>query len=55
MVKKECKQLSRVAKPPEHSRNPSLDVKPDAIRRCFEHSENIKYVSEDIGYSRASI
>ena len=27
----------------------------DAIRRCFEQGENIKYVSEDIGYSRASI
>ena len=40
---------------PEHPRNPPLDVKLDAIKRCFEHGESIKYVSEDIGYSRASI
>jgi len=32
-----------------------LDVKLHAIRRCFQHGESIKYVSEDIGYSRASI
>ena len=38
-----------------HPRNPSLKVKLDAIHRCFELGENIKYVSEDIGYSRASI
>lgn len=54
-VKRERKQLPRFANPPEHPRNPPLDVKLDAIRRCFEHGENIKYVSEDIGYSRASI
>ena len=41
--------------PPEHPRNPSLDVKLDAIHRCFQLGENIKYVSEDIGYSRTSI
>lgn len=35
--------------------NPPLDIKLDAIRRCFEKSERIKYVSEDIGYSRSSI
>ena len=39
----------------KHPRNPSLKVKLDAIYRCFERGENIKYVSEDIGYSRASI
>ncbi|MDE5781899.1 MAG: IS3 family transposase, partial [Lachnospiraceae bacterium] len=41
MVKSERKQLSRFANPPEHPRNPPLDVKLDAIRRCFEHGENI--------------
>ena len=41
--------------PPDHPRNPSLQVKLDAIHRCYELGENIKYVSEDIGYSRASI
>jgi len=40
---------------PEHPRNPSLEVKLDALHRCYELGENIKYVSEDIGYSRASI
>ena len=53
--KKERKQLPFVGNPPEHPRNPSLDVKLDAIKRCFEQGENVKFVSEDIGYSRASI
>lgn len=44
MVIRERKQLPRFANPPEHPRNPPLDVKLDAIRRCFEHGENIKYV-----------
>lgn len=52
---KERKPLPRIANPPEHPRNPSLEVKLDAIKRCFEYGESIKYVSEDIGYSRASI
>ena len=39
----------------EHPRNPSVDLKIDAIRRCFELGESVKSVSEDIGYSRASI
>ena len=39
----------------KHPRNPSLKVKLDAIHRCFELGENIKSVSENIGYSRASI
>ena len=52
---KERKTLPRVANPPEHPRNPSWEVKLDAIKRCFEHGESIKYVSEDIGYTRASI
>lgn len=55
IIKRERKPLSRFANPKEHPRNPSLDVKLDAIRRCFQHGESIKYVSEDIGYSRASI
>jgi hypothetical protein len=44
-----------VDNPPDNPRNPSLQVKLDAIHRCYELGENIKYVSEDIGYSRASI
>ena len=38
-----------------HPRNPPIEVKMDAIHRCFELGESIKYVSEEIGYSRASI
>ena len=44
-----------VDNPPDHPRNSSLQVKLDAIHSCYELGENIKYVSEDIGYSRASI
>lgn len=39
----------------EHPRNPSIEVKIDAIHRCFELGESIKSVLEDIGYTRASI
>lgn len=52
---KERKSLPHIANPPEHPRNPSLEIKLDAIKRCFKYGESIKYVSEDIGYSRASI
>ena len=39
----------------EHPRNPSIEVKMNAIHRCFELGESIKSVSEEIGYTRASI
>lgn len=38
-----------------HSRNPSFEVKMDALHRCFELGESIKSVSEEIGYTRVSI
>lgn len=38
-----------------HPRNPPIEVKMDAIHRCFELGESIKCVSEEIGYSWASI
>lgn len=38
-----------------HPRNPPFEVKMNAIHRCFELGESIKCVSEEIGYSRASI
>jgi putative transposase len=38
-----------------HPRNPSVEAKMNAIRRCFEEGESVKSVSEEIGYSRASI
>lgn len=49
------KEYPVINNPPDHPRNPTLEVKLDAIHRCYELGENIKYVSEDIGYSRASI
>lgn len=36
MVKRERKKLPRFVNSLEHPRNPSLDVKLDAIRLCFE-------------------
>ena len=39
----------------EHPRNPPVEVKMDAIHRCFELGESVKSVSEDIGYTRTSI
>lgn len=49
------KEYPVINNPPDHPRNPPLEVKLDVIHRCYELGENIKYVSEDIGYSRASI
>ena len=49
------KEYPVINNPPDHPRNPPLEVKLDAIHRCYELGENIKYVSEDIEYSRASI
>lgn len=40
---------------PIHRRHPSLEVKLSILHRCFEIGEDIKSVSEDTGYSRASI
>lgn len=49
------KKYPVIDNPPDHPRNPPLEVKLNAIHRCYELGENIKYVSEDIGYSRANI
>ncbi len=53
-VKPERKELLLV-NTAEHPRNPPVEVKMDAIHRCFELGESVKSVSEDIGYTRASI
>ena len=49
------KEYPVIDNPPDHPRNPPLEVKLNAIHRYYELGENIKYISEDIGYSRASI
>ncbi len=40
---------------PEHPRNPPLELKLNALRRRFELGENVQLVSDEIGYSTASI
>lgn len=39
----------------EHPRNPPVELKLDVLKRCFQDGESVKSVSEEIGYSRASI
>ena len=39
----------------EHPRNPPAEFKLEVLRRCFEKGDSVKLVSEEIGYSRASI
>jgi len=39
----------------EHPHNPLIEVKTDAIHRCFEQGKSIKSVSEGISYTRTSI
>lgn len=39
----------------QHPRNPSIEMKMNTLHRCFKLGESIKLVSEEIGYTRASI
>ena len=55
VTQKERKKLPIIINSSYHPRNPPIKTKLDAIKRCFELGESVKYVSEDIGYSRASI
>lgn len=54
-VKKPPRKASDNINTETHPRNPPVEVKLDAVHRCFELGEGIKYISEEIGYSRASI
>lgn len=49
------KQLPKFNNPADHPRNPPAEIKLNAIKRCFEIGESIQSVSEEIGYTRASI
>ena len=40
---------------PEHKKHPTLELKLSIIRCCFQEGEEIKSVSEETGYSGASI
>ncbi|WP_446899649.1 IS3 family transposase [Clostridium sp. LBM24168] len=59
-IRNECKpkkqrKILELTNTKTHPRNPPVEVKMDALHRCFELGESIKSVSEDIGYTRASI
>jgi transposase InsO family protein/transposase-like protein len=45
----------RINNSPEHPLHPSPELKLETIQRCFERGENVKLVSEEIGYSRSMI
>ena len=40
---------------PAHPRHPPASMKLEVLHRCFELGEDVKSVSDEIGYSRASI
>jgi len=40
---------------PEHPKHPSVKQKHSILDRCFELGEDVKPVSDEVGYSRASI
>ena len=45
----------KINNPPEHPLHPSVEIKLSIIRCCFIEGENVQLVSEETGYSRASI
>ncbi len=55
LPKKERKKLPIIINSSNHPRNPPIEIKLDAIKRCFELGESVKYVAEEIGYTRATI
>lgn len=40
---------------PEHPRHPPLELKLEVLHRCFELGEDVQSVSNEVGYSTASI
>ena len=50
--KAERKQINNA---PNHPLHPSLETKLAILHRCFIEGENVQLVSEETGYSRASI
>lgn len=39
----------------DHPRHPPLEIKLNALHRCFELGEDVQSVADELGYSRASI
>jgi len=52
---KEKAPRKQINNPLTHPQHPSVELKLSVIHRCFELGENVQLVSEEIGYSRASI
>ena len=52
---KEQRKKSKLIHTKEHPLNPSVKVKMDAFRRCFELGEGVKSVAGDVGYTKFSI
>ncbi|MEY8357210.1 hypothetical protein AALB39_28245 [Lachnospiraceae bacterium 54-53] len=48
-----CKHI--FGKMTEQSRHQSVEIKMNALHRCFKLGEDVEYVSRDIGYNRAGI
>lgn len=49
------KERKRFINTVNHPLHPSIEIKLEILHRCFELGENVKLVSEETGYSRASI
>lgn len=54
-TRKEKRKRLNLKNTTEHPRNPPAEFKFEVLRRCFENGESVKSLSEEIGYSRASI
>ena len=55
-VKDNCaRQAEHIVNSPSHPRHPSVELKLEVLRRCFEIGEDVKAVAEEIGYTRCSI
>lgn len=52
---KKVKSACRGENTPAHPRHPPVTLKMEVLHRCFECGEDVKSVSDEIGYSRASI
>lgn len=52
---KRPRKVLKIINTQAHPLKPPVEVKLDALRRCFELGESVKSVSEDIGYTKSSI
>ncbi len=52
---KRPRKVLKIINTQAHPLKPPVEVKLDALHRCFELGESVKSVSEDIGYTKSSI